>query len=71
MSQNEESNSLIEIGKTDSGHTIYCKENGVGGHTYWSDSIGGGVVVWDTCLVSEEEMLFVIKYERLRRKNES
>jgi hypothetical protein len=55
---------LEEIGQTASGYTIWCKPNKAGGHTYWSDSIGGGVIIWDTCLASEEELLFCMNHER-------
>lgn len=43
--------SLEEVGTTDRGYTIFREVNEVGGHRYWSDEIGGGVVAWDTCLV--------------------
>lgn len=41
---------LVEVGTTPSGYTLYRQENNAGGHTYWCDDIGGGRVVWDTCL---------------------
>lgn len=44
-------NGLEEVGTTDRGYTIFRQVNEVGGHRYWSDEIGGGVVAWDTCLV--------------------
>ncbi len=55
---------MEEIGRTEHGYTIWREPNEAGGHRYWSDSIGGGVVIWDTCLASEEELLFAIKAER-------
>lgn len=48
------------------GNQIFVEENEVGGHRYWSDSIGGGVVIWDTSLASEEELRLAIKAERQR-----
>lgn len=42
--------SLEEVGTTERGYTIFREVNEVGGHRYWSDEIGGGVCVWDTCL---------------------
>jgi hypothetical protein len=52
------------------GYTIYREENEAGGHRYWSDSIGGGVVIWDTCLSSIEELELVIRLEKERLKTE-
>ena len=34
------------------GSTLFWQENKAGGRTYSSDEIGGGVEVWDTCLVA-------------------
>jgi putative component of toxin-antitoxin plasmid stabilization module len=36
----------------------------VGGHRYWSDEVGGGVVVWDTCLVSDEMVRLALDAEK-------
>ena len=55
---------MREIGKTASGYTIYVEPNEAGGRRYISDSIGCGVVIWDTCLASEEELLLAIEHER-------
>ena len=54
---------LIEVGETSRGYTLWRQENGAGGHRYWSDSIGGGVVIYDTCLASQEELELAIKIE--------
>ena len=62
----EEDAPLEEIGVTASGYTIFVKPNKCGGHTYWSDSIGGGVIIMDTCLQSFEELEFCIEYEKRR-----
>lgn len=50
---------------------LYREENGAGGHRYWSDSIGGGVIVWDTCLSSEEELMTAMKCEKERKEKEN
>jgi hypothetical protein len=57
------SGELEEIACTARGYTIYREPNGAGGHRYWSDSIGGGVVIWDTCLASTEDLGFAMDYE--------
>lgn len=54
---------LTYWGETPRGYSIFRQENGVGGHRYWSDEIGGGVVVWDTSLGSIETMLYCIAME--------
>ena len=54
---------FIESFKTNK-YTIDVYENGVGGRKYYSDEIGGGVLVWDTCLVSENTLNKVIEKER-------
>lgn len=46
------------------GHTFWRKPNGAGGHTYISDSVACGAVVWDTCLNSPEDLEFVLAWER-------
>lgn len=58
---------IEKIGETSRGYYIYRKPNDVGGYTYWSDSVGGGVMIWDTCLVSAEELVFVLNYELQER----
>ena len=52
------------IGTTPQGYTIWKESNGVGGHRYWSDAIGGGVCVWDTCLASIDELEYCIQQEK-------
>ncbi len=49
---------------------LYCEANGVGGHRYWSDEVGGGVCVWDTSLVGEDTLLAAIVEEHRRRRDE-
>lgn len=55
---------LKEAAQDSRGNTLFVEDNGVGGHRYWSDEIGGGVVVWDTSLVSEEMLRLAIDAER-------
>lgn len=43
--------------------TLYREPNRAGGYRYWSDSVGGGVVIWDTNLASAEELLAAIRVE--------
>jgi len=45
------------------GCTLYRVPNDVGGHQYWSDEIGGGVLVWDTCLVDDRTLRAAIAIE--------
>lgn len=45
---------------------LFRKPNEAGGHTYYSDEVGGGVMVWDTCLVGEETLLSAIVEEKRR-----
>jgi hypothetical protein len=54
---------LIEVGRTSRGYTIYRQENGVGGHIYWSDEVGGGVIVWDTSLINPDSIIFAMLVE--------
>ncbi len=56
---------LEEVGQTERGYTIWRqKVEAHSGHRYWSDSIGGGVVLWDTAIASIEELEFCIAHER-------
>lgn len=56
-----------DCGTTPNGGHLYCRPNGVGGYIYTSDEIGGGVVVWDTALVSESTLLFALTCEKNRK----
>ena len=42
--------------------TIIVEENGIGGLRYISDSIGGGVVVWDTSIVDMTELIYCMHH---------
>lgn len=60
---------LVVWGETERGNTIFRERNGVGGHRYWSDEIGGGVIVWDTALVNPETLMTVLVMEGKLRAN--
>lgn len=45
---------------------LFRKPNEAGGHTYYSDEVGGGVMVWDTCLIDEGTLLTAIVEEKKR-----
>jgi hypothetical protein len=55
---------LKEVRQDSRGNTLYVEDNEVGGHRYWSDEVGGGVVVWDTCLVSDEMVRLALDAEK-------
>jgi hypothetical protein len=63
-------NPLTKVGQTSRGYNIYCEPNGCGGHRYVSDSIGSGVVIYDTCLASREEVELCLKLEADRAHQE-
>jgi hypothetical protein len=48
------------------GHMLYRQKNEVGGYRYWSDEIGDGVMVWDTCLITSSTLLAAIIEEERR-----
>lgn len=54
---------MEEIAQLPNGCMLYRKKNEAGGHTYYSDEIGGGVMVWDTCLVQLSTILAAIVEE--------
>jgi hypothetical protein len=57
---------LTHIGETKRGYQVFVEDNTVGGHTYWSDEVGNGVVVWDTSLVSKETLQLALNLEDTR-----
>jgi hypothetical protein len=58
---------MEEIGQTSRGYTIFVEEAEHGGRRYFSDEIGGGVVVWDT-MVDPESIELALNYERYCEK---
>ena len=61
---------LREVGRDSRGNVLYVEDNGVGGHRYWSDEIGGGVMAWDTSLVSAEMVRMALEAEENRIHDE-
>lgn len=61
---------MIQVGLLPNGCMLFREENEVGGHRYWSDEIGGGVCVWDTCLVDSSTLLAAITEENRRYRDE-
>jgi hypothetical protein len=60
---------LHPAGTLPNGHGLWWEYNEVGGRTYWSDEIGGGLMVWDTALVEQSTLLAaIVEEERLRIK---
>lgn len=52
-----------ELGILPNGCMLFVQDNGVGGRTYTSDEIGGGVMVWDTALVDASSLLAAMTEE--------
>lgn len=44
-------------------YTLFRERNAAGGHTYYTDEIGGGVVVWDTVFAGKSTMLAALEWE--------
>lgn len=61
----------VDLGCTPNGAHLFRKPNRIGGYTYFSDEIGGGVEVWDTSLVAESTLLAAITCEHHRSYHES
>ena len=55
--------STWNLGMLPNGCMLYMQENEVGGRTYTSDEIGGGVMVWDTALVDSSTLLAALTEE--------
>lgn len=54
---------LTEVATVKDGCTLLMEVNEIGGRRYWSDEIGGGVMVWDTCLVGSITLETALKVE--------
>lgn len=53
----------VFVANTKAGDQLYVRDNGVGGLTYLSNSVGaGGVVVWDTSLASWDELMLASEH---------
>lgn len=53
------------------GYCLYWEDNEVGGRTYYSDEIGGGCFVWDTCLCRSETLLAAMMIEKILNSRRS
>jgi len=56
-----------DLGCLPNGCHLFRRPNEAGGFTYLSDEIGGGVTIWDTCLVDEAILLTAIICEHHRK----
>lgn len=65
------SKELIWWTETAEGYSLYRDSNGAGGARWWSDEIGGGVIIWDTSLVSEVTLLTALNVEAETRGERS
>lgn len=61
---------MEDLGCLPHGAHLYRKANGIGGYTYYSEEISSGVMVWDTCLISESTLLAVMLCEHHRKHME-
>jgi len=52
---------MEEVGKTSRGYTIFVEDTEYGGRRYWSDEIGGGVIVWED-MIDPESVEFALKH---------
>lgn len=62
---------MSDIGRLPNGNHLFRNKNTAGGYTYFSDEIGGGVLVWDTCLVNESTLLAALVAEHTRKAKEN
>lgn len=60
---------LEEVCTLPGGYMLYRQRNEVGGYAYWTDQIGGGVMVWDTSIVDPNTLLIAMS-EEIRRSDE-
>lgn len=61
---------MEEVCELPNGAMLYRRANTAGGHTYYSDEIGCGVLVWDTCCVAPSTLTAAITEEWRRRMAE-
>ena len=54
---------MKEVGLLPNGCMLFVEDNAAGGRTYWSDEVGGGVFVGDTCLVDAATVLAAVVEE--------
>ena len=51
---------MEEVCTLPNGYTLFREPNGIGGYTYYSNEINGGVFVWDTSVVDPTTLLTAI-----------
>lgn len=61
---------LEKIGEDSRGNALYVEPTEVGGRRYWSDEVGGGVVVFDNALVSIEMIELAVAFEKAEQGRE-
>jgi hypothetical protein len=54
---------MKEVGLLPNGSMLFVEDDRDTGRRYWSDEIGGGVVVWDTTLIDKTTLLAAIVAE--------
>jgi len=52
----------MTLSKLNSGLTIYSEANNAGGVSYYGESCGIRALLWDSCIGTEEEFLFIAKH---------
>ncbi len=52
------------------GSILWWEDNTAGGRTYYSDEVGCGVIVWDTCLTDKSTILAALVQEETLVKRE-
>lgn len=57
------SDELTTVCDLPNGYRLYVKPNGVGGRQYWSDEIGGGILVFDTSLHDTLTIITALTHE--------
>ncbi len=58
---------LRKVAEDSRGNYLYVEDNKVGGRTYWSDDVGGGVIVWDTTMVSRTMIKLALEIEEIEQ----
>jgi hypothetical protein len=66
----EENQEVEDLGSLPNGCHLFRRPNTAGGHVYITDEIGGGAVIWDTCIVDSSTLLVAITEESRRKYKE-
>ena len=54
---------LEKVCELPGGFMLYVQKNGAGGRSYYSDEIGDGVLIYDTCLHGQGSILTALAVE--------